>query len=278
VPTCPATVRPNPTVSHPTTHSTTDSSHDFHHITRVVGLATHIHTHTPAPPSSPDLNPLLITLSAYLHDIGDRKYVDASDPTDPATLARSFLLGVGCPPELARDVQDIVNHVSYSNEVKRPDAVRDVLERLPELAVVQDADRLDAIGAVGVGRAFTYAASVRAREVAKRAADAKGRSGSAEMLGEGEWDGDARRRAVPGQNGGTVPSGQVQCHVEVLGSSMNNSIEHFVDKLEKLERMMKTDVGRQMARERTRRLKEFRGWWEEEAGFAVDGGAAQSQQ
>jgi len=48
---------------------------------------------------------------------------------------------------------------------------------------------------------------------------------------------------------------------------MNDSIGHFVDKLEKLEGMMKTRAGKEMARQRTERLKVFKGWWEEEVGI-----------
>jgi uncharacterized protein len=249
----------------------TDSSHDYHHIDRVVGLAMYIFNKSHPSSTSRPVQTLLIILSAFLHDIGDRKYIDPSNPADPATLAETFLLSISCPADLARDVQDIVNHVSYSNEVKHPDAVRAVLQRLPELGIVQDADRLDAIGAVGVGRAFTYAASVRAREIAGRDAAELTTATSSEPVGDGEWDGDARRRALPGQDLEKAEPQQLTCQEEVLpelGSSMNDSIQHFVDKLEKLEGMMKTDVGRELAKERTKRLKEFRGWWEEEADFA----------
>jgi HD superfamily phosphodiesterase len=86
-----------------------------------------------------------------------------------------------------------------------------------ELAVVQDADRLDALGAVGIGRCFTFLG-------------AQGKK----YLGPGEpWD-------------------------------MNNAIAHFQEKLVRLEGMMKTQTGREMARVRTQRLVEFRKWWEEE--------------
>lgn len=62
----------------------------------------------------------------------------------------------GAPEELARKVQILVKHVGYTNEVKSPQSVTDVLSQYPELAIVQDADRLDAIGAVGVGRCFAF--------------------------------------------------------------------------------------------------------------------------
>lgn len=99
--------------------------------------------------------------------------------------------------------------------MKDPDVIRRLIfeEGYPELAIVQDADRLDALGAVGIARCFTYLG-------------AKGR-------GKGSWE-------------------------------LEEAIEHFGEKLEKLEGMMKTESGREMARVRTERLREFRKWWVEE--------------
>ena len=53
-----------------------------------------------------------------------------------------------------------------------------------------------------------------------------------------------------------------------LSSSMEDTLRHFEEKLVRLEGMMKTGRGREMARERTERLKVFGGWWVEEVGFA----------
>lgn len=50
------------------------------------------------------------------------------------------------------------------------------------------------------------------------------------------------------------------------GRGMQETIQHFVDKLEALEALMKTDEGRRLAVERTRRLRLFREWWGEEIG------------
>jgi len=143
-----------------------DSSHDYDHIKRVSNLALHLYieeVQRPRITDAPSYDRTLIILAALLHDVGDRKYHTTAD--DSTRLAQNFLVSVDCPPSMAQNVQDIVNNVSYSHEIKNPAAVTNVLAKLPELGIVQDADRLDAIGAVGVGRAFTYGASVRCKKV-----------------------------------------------------------------------------------------------------------------
>lgn len=191
-----------------------DGSHDYTHIQRVLALARQIASSPYPTPSTPPTayDALTITLSALLHDVGDAKYLQPNE--DASTLVQNVLLGFGAAPALAQKVQTIVSAVSYSSEVRDPARVRAVLAACPELGVVQDADRLDALGAVGVGRAFTF--------------------------------GGARGR----------------------GRGMGETVQHFTEKLERLEGMMKTEVGRGLARERTERLRVFRGWWEEEQGWA----------
>jgi len=192
-----------------------DGSHDFNHIRRVVGLAHLIYTeinkereHAPLlDEDESDLDLHVITLAALLHDVGDKKYLQPGQ--DANTLVLATLLSFGAPEDLAIKVQRIVLGVSYSSESKDPAQVRALIDKYPELAVVQDADRLDAIGAIGIGRTFTFGGAKGAKH-------------------------------------------------------MGETIQHFEDKLEKLESMMKTVPGMRIARERTERLKTFKGWWEEE--------------
>jgi len=132
-----------------------DASHDFHHIRRVVGLAQHIASHAP-PPAVP-LDRRTVTLAALLHDVADRKYLRPGD--DASALVRTTLEALGAPPALAAAVHDICGAVSWSRERADPAAAAAVLARHPELGAVQDADRLDALGAVGAARAFTYGAA-----------------------------------------------------------------------------------------------------------------------
>ncbi|KAI1764135.1 hypothetical protein GGR53DRAFT_334747 [Hypoxylon sp. FL1150] len=182
-----------------------DGSHDFHHIERVVGLAKYIHAHLPG-----ERDQQVVVLSALLHDVGDKKYLKPGE--DASTLVYELLVSLGAAEQLAKTVQTICLGVSYSGEIKDPTRVQDLIKSHPELAVVQDADRLDAIGSIGIGRVFTFTGARTTR-------------------------------------------------------SMADSIEHFHDKLLKLEGMMKTDIGRELARVKTERMQEFLKWWDEEAAF-----------
>ncbi|KAI0009828.1 hypothetical protein F4779DRAFT_338639 [Xylariaceae sp. FL0662B] len=185
-----------------------DGSHDFNHVQRVLGLAKYIHEHSPA---TPVRDPQVVILSALLHDVGDKKYQKKGEAA--STLVHDFLVSLGASEQIAKKVQTICLGVSFSSEMKDPARVQDLIKSHPELAVVQDADRLDAIGSIGIGRVFTFAG--------------------------------ARTKA-----------------------SMADSIQHFHDKLLKLESMMKTDVGRKLAKERTERMRNFLEWWDEEAAFS----------
>ncbi|RYP09666.1 hypothetical protein DL765_008366 [Monosporascus sp. GIB2] len=185
-----------------------DGSHDFNHIQRVLALAQHIHAQSPATPSR---DPQVVVLSALLHDVGDKKYLKPGEET--STLVYNVLRSLGAEEQLAQKVQAVCLGVSYSSEIKDPARVQELIKAYPELAVVQDADRLDAIGSIGIGRVFTFTG--------------------------------ARTKG-----------------------SMNDSIQHFHDKLLRLKDMMKTDVGRKLAEERTERMQSFLGWWAEEAALS----------
>ncbi|EEH34586.1 hypothetical protein PAAG_05635 [Paracoccidioides lutzii Pb01] len=210
-----------------------DPSHNPRHVHRVVHLAHQLLASERArnPSSTISMDDTAITLAALLHDIEDRKYLPSPSHSGSSSsngVVYHAMLSNGANPVLAARVNKIISHVSFSTEVKDPDLIRRLIDKegYPELAIVQDADRLDALGAVGIARCFTYLG-----------AKGGGRAGGGG--GEGEegscWE-------------------------------LDQAIEHFGEKLEKLEGMMKTESGREMARVRTERLKVFREWWEEENG------------
>lgn len=147
-----------------------DASHDYRHVQRVLLWARKIeaaertiHPHT-------SYNSDLIILASLLHDVGDKKYLkpgdsdkagDDSSSSNSNSLAANFLIANGTDGALAHRVQRIVTHVSYSRETQDPAHVHRVVAEIPELAVVQDADRLDALGAVGIARAFVFGSAMR---------------------------------------------------------------------------------------------------------------------
>lgn len=137
-----------------------DSSHDYSHILRVLALSRQILAATQRTSPHTVYNSTLVTLLALLHDVGDKKY--SSSPSSSSIgvgPVEEFLISAGCAPGLAATVQTLVSNISYSHERENPDRVARAIAEHPELAIVQDADRLDAIGAVGIGRTFTYGAS-----------------------------------------------------------------------------------------------------------------------
>ena len=139
-----------------------DASHDYAHIQRVLALAQHILRKEQECHPCVFYDPTIVMLAALLHDVGDHKYTSASasygaSPSeDPAAMVKNILISFDAPLSLARYVQTVVKAVSYTHESLNASHVRGVLLQHPELAIVQDADRLDALGAVGIGRTFTY--------------------------------------------------------------------------------------------------------------------------
>lgn len=129
-----------------------DPSHDFSHIQRVVRLALHIaKTEIEAYPTS-KLDIEVVHLAALLHDVNDRKY-----KTDTTEDISTHLERLGCMDlKMIKAVEEIITHVSFTMECRNPEVVQLVLRRHPELGVVQDADRIDAVGAIGIGRLFTF--------------------------------------------------------------------------------------------------------------------------
>lgn len=93
----------------------------------------------------PEADGFAISLAALLHDADDYKLFS----TENNANARSFMEQKGLPSEMVEQICKIINSVSFShNRGRRPETL--------EGKIVQDADRLDAIGAIGIARTFAY--------------------------------------------------------------------------------------------------------------------------
>eukprot|EP01083_Nonionella_stella_P304624 1059467_1 len=129
-----------------------DLSHDYAHIERVRTLSLEL-AHEEGVSGD---NLEVVELAALLHDIRDWKYSGSESAGQDA--AREFLTAQCVPEGKIARVCRIIDGVSFKNELGRPVCGDESNPgRNKELFVVQDADRLDAIGAVGIARTFAYA-------------------------------------------------------------------------------------------------------------------------
>ena len=119
-----------------------EAGHDWFHIERVYKTALNINA-----AEKGDL--LTVTLAALLHDIADSKFNNGDEEIGPQ-LAGTFMAGINISEEVILHVQQIIRNLSYKASLGT------VSFHSKELDIVQDADRLDAIGAIGIARAFTY--------------------------------------------------------------------------------------------------------------------------
>lgn len=117
------------------------TGHDYFHIERVVKVARKI-----AEEENADL--FLVELAAWLHDVGDYKLNDGIDKSEE--LISEFLNGLNLPQETISKTIEIVSQVSFS---------KGKTAKTLEAKIVQDADRLDAVGAIGLARVFAYGGS-----------------------------------------------------------------------------------------------------------------------
>jgi len=119
-----------------------ESGHDWWHILRVWNNAKLI-------AQTEDVDMTIVELAALLHDIADSKFNNGDEEIGPQTAAK-FLRELGADEAVIEQVALIIKHLSFKASFDGRTYFTN------ELAVVQDADRLDAIGAIGIARAFTY--------------------------------------------------------------------------------------------------------------------------
>ena len=180
------------------------SGHDFFHSMRVYRTAMKI-----AQAEHADMQ--VVALAALLHDADDRKLSPMT--AEKKENAARFMRSQNVPESEIRQVCQIIDEVSF----KGTDSVR---PSTPEGKCVQDADRLDALGAIGIARTFAYGGSHNSAI----------------------YDPELPRTAM----------NQAQYY-----SSKSTSLNHFYEKLFLLEGMMNTETGKAIARKRTQYMQQF---------------------
>lgn len=119
------------------------TGHDWLHVDRVRRMALHLHAK-----EGVSANASIIELAALLHDIGDAKFHGGVDSSEP--ILRTWLSEWDASDELIEHIITIVGQVSYKGGFSDGEPLS------LEAKIVQDADRLDALGAIGIARAFAY--------------------------------------------------------------------------------------------------------------------------
>lgn len=183
------------------------SGHDWFHVERVRNVAARIALEEKA-----DL--FVVELAALLHDVADWKFAGGDHDAGPRA-AREWLMSLGVPQQSIEHVADIIASLSFKGAgVETP-------MKTIEGQCVQDADRLDAIGAIGIARAFAYGGH-------------KGRA---------MYD-----PAIPPE---------LHASFEEYKKNTGPTVNHFYEKLLLLKERMNTPTGKRLAAERHLVLEEF---------------------
>lgn len=180
-----------------------EGGHDWFHIKRVFQNAMFL-------AKEENVDVLVVSLGALLHDIADAKFHDGDETIGPK-MARDFLASLPVSNEVIEHIINIIKHISYKNSLVKS---RSKKFNSMELQVVQDADRLDAIGAIGIARAFNY--------------------------------GGFKNRQL--YNPEIAPNPELD--KEAYKDSKAPTINHFYEKLLLLKDKMNTATGKKMAQER----------------------------
>ncbi|WP_199136214.1 HD domain-containing protein [Pedobacter sp. ASV12] len=193
-----------------------EAGHDWFHIERVYKTAQTINAIEKG-------DELLVALAALLHDIADSKFNDGDEEIGPQK-AGDFLKSIDVAEPIIVQVQQIIKNLSFKASLGT------LTFASKELDIVQDADRLDAIGAIGIARAFTY--------------------------------GGYKNRVL--YDPAIAP--KLNMSKEEYKNTTAPTINHFYEKLLRLKDLMKTQTGKAMAEKRHQfmldYLEQFDAEWE----------------
>jgi len=184
-----------------------EGGHDWWHIYRVWKSAKQLAL-------SEEVDLFVVELGALLHDIADSKFHDGDETVGPRK-ARAFLESLSVNESVIFHVENIISHISFKggNQAQQ--------FKSAELDVIQDADRIDAMGAIGIARTFNY--------------------------------GGHKNREI--YNPEIAPN--LNMTKEEYKNSMAPTLNHFYEKLLLLKDRMNTKAGREMAEQRHEFMKGY---------------------
>lgn len=185
-----------------------EGGHDWFHTIRVFNNVKLI-------AKGENVDDLVVALGALLHDIADSKFHDGDETIGPR-VAREFLFEHNVDSSVIEHVVKIIENISFNKSLEAGEKFTSL-----ELQVVQDADRLDAIGAIGIARCFNYG-GFKNRKL---------------------FDPDIQ----PNLN----------MTKEEYKKSKAPTINHFYEKLLLLKDKMNTKTGKRIAKERHKYMEEF---------------------
>ena len=185
-----------------------EGGHDWFHTIRVFNNVKLI-------AKGENVDDLVVALGALLHDIADSKFHDGDETIGPR-IAREFLFEHNVDSSVIEHVVKIIENISFNKSLEAGEKFTSL-----ELQVVQDADRLDAIGAIGIARCFNYG-GFKNRKM---------------------FDPDIQ----PNLN----------MTKEEYKKSKAPTINHFYEKLLLLKDKMNTKTGKRIAKERHKYMEEF---------------------
>lgn len=183
------------------------TGHDFFHAQRVVSLAEKMYEKEVSFPKEEELR--LIKAIGYLHDVVDEKLTSKRE--EHYQEINSLLEQEGFSPKEQEEILYVIEHLSFSKNQKE----RASLSLLGQ--IVQDADRLDAIGAIGIARAFAF--------------------------------GGRKDQALYDERFPLIK--------KIPEKRSSSTLHHFYEKLFFIENQMNTKIGQAIAKERTQYLKKF---------------------
>ena len=185
-----------------------EGGHDWFHIERVYHNAKLI-------AQGEDVDLFIVELGSLLHDIADAKFYDGDESVGPKKAAK-FLRSLDVNESIISHIENIIRYVSFKTSLEYGAKFDSI-----ELKVIQDADRLDAIGAIGIARTFNY--------------------------------GGFKNRALYDPEIKPL----INQDKETYKNSKAPTINHFYEKLLLLKDKMNTETGRQIAEKRHQFMERF---------------------